>query len=319
MRLPSLFAVLAGLWPVLAHAASEAVVARQQFQPQTRFDRLVDGLTDAAAGEREEFARIAVEQMLREHDEALLALGESLPQSDRAARKRVTWGAATEQFLTTLDGVASRMASADVAIDVERSAAGEIYLYVDSRPVVLSALDLKHPDRLEKRIVDSFCAQFDCAHLDDVVPESNAIPRKVVPAVRSGWSFGDGRASTFRTRDGLHFAFADVSNRARKQQLCLQVSAELREVVELLSKAQAAGYQINWDVLRIDTHAQGSGDDQRLVIDGRGTFIRAPLPVLVQSPEMLAAGRAWLKARLDGLPYEQLFPSAERLFAQLAL
>lgn len=293
-------------------AVREAVVETAEFRPVTRYERLVEELSSRPLTEMEEFARIAVEQMLVEHEEALANLQDQRVSSVKAARKQVTWGRATERFLEQLDQVSSMMASGEVIIEVEGTPAGEVYVFVDDQPVVVSSLNLEEPQLLEERILDAFCVQFDCTGLEPVEPVR--VQPAYQPGTRAGWSFGDGMASTFRTRDGLSFMFLDLRNRARKQQMSVQVAEELRLIAGLLGKASANGYAIEWSSLRLE---QGPGGRQpaRVVFNARGTFVRAKVPALTAAPDFLEIGRAWIRATAAGEPYEQSFPRAD-LFLQ---
>ena len=310
-------------WVGFSHgglAATEALAPKEQFEPVSRYDRLVESLAVRPLYEAEEFARIAVEQMLLEHDEALLELHDTTARNRKAARKRHTWGRATQQYLARLERMAGLMADGSVSIEVVHTPAGEVNLFIGRQPVVVSSLNLAQPDLLGEYIVDSFCFQFDCSgiHADSLYAGQRygEVDSWGKP-LAGGWAFGDDLSSAYRTEDGLSFMFSDLANRPQKQQICAQLAIELREIVSLLIRAEHAGYRIDWESLRLAPRLPGDGGPQRLIFNRDDTFVRASLPTLAVATEVLEISRPWIKARVAGQSYHQQFPRVDLFVSEL--
>ena len=303
-----------------ALAATEALPSKEQFKPVSRYDRLVESLSVRPFYETAEFARIAVEQMLLEHDEALLDLHDTTARDRKAARKRLTWGRATQQYLARLERMAGLMADGSASIEVVHTPAGEVNLFIEGQPVVVSSLNLARPGLLGEYIVDSFCFQFDCADIEADSPYAGQRYGEVDSwdnPLGGGWSFGDDLSSAYRTEDGLSFMFSDLSDRARKQRICAALVTELREIVSLLIRAEHAGYRIDWELLRLAPRLAGDGGPERLIFNRDGTFVRAPLPTLAAAADVLEISRSWIKARVAGQSYHQQFPRTDLFLGAL--
>jgi hypothetical protein len=286
--------------------------------PKSRYRHLVESLPELTADQRNAFALVAVEQMLREHDEQLAGLGEETPRTARERRKHLRWASATRRYAAELERFAAGLAAGAATVEIQRSAEGSVYLYLDRRPLVVTSMDLRRPETLEERIVEDWCARFDCVFLDDLQaatalePPAGTSPRPA-SAARARWLFGDRGVPTFATSDGLVFEFDEIDDREHKQRLCLEVAAELRVAAALIMRAEREGYGVDWEAVGV---VPGSGG-ARLVLDRHGTFVRANLPRLALAPGLLASARPWLRARLAGKTYEQRFVNAERALGPL--
>jgi hypothetical protein len=123
------------------------------------------------------------------------------------------------------------------------------------------------------------------------------------------WAFGDGAYAVLQTGDGLNFMFKNVTDRVRKEQLCVALSNEFQDLAERLEQLSIADFEIDWGRLRIEDNA----DHQKVFVDGAQSFVRLNLPVLSQARRVLRIAGPWLQARVRGEQATQFFPSADLL------
>lgn len=311
-----------GAWLVLVFACTAA--AGVEIPPSSiaaganghathgRLTRLTRHLETASAQERLDFAHFAVVEMSIEHQQALAAARGDWPASERKRSKQRRWIAATRRYLDSLAADLDRIGIAD-DVPVLSSPAGAPALIVDGKPILVSALDIKSPERLEDAIVTAFCRYHICDFLDVVETPRSAGEPIAFPAVRQGsklrWSFGDGAYAVLQTEDGLNFMFASVSDRVRKEQVCTALSDELRRLGERLVEVRLAGHAIDWNALRLRDEAA----HQLVYVDSKDTYFRFELPTLSRAESVLRIASPWLQAKSRGESATQFFPSADLL------
>jgi len=137
-------------------------------------------------------------------------------------------------------------------------------------------------------------------------------PRPAVAA--KGWTFQDG-PSTYETSDGLGFMFPDANDRAAKERAVARVHAEFRQLVAVVASAERSGRIVDFDLLEV--RASTSGDDQHVILEPGSPGVRAHLPLLSQSPALVAMARSWVRARVRGVAYRQDFPRSDLLLPGL--
>ena len=278
----------------------------------SRFGRLVRYVGEATAGERLDFAHVAVVQMAMEHEQALAVAVHQRAKTQKLAAKRLRWVSATNAYLGTL---AASLDSIDRAADVpvHLARAGQPTILIEGVPLLVSSLNMKSPELLGDSIVEAFCRLHPCDFLRDVQTSHEAISALQIPTPNPTgsmrWSFGDGAYAVLGSDDGLNFMFATVSNRVRKEQICNALSQELRMLGDRLEQARLAGYVIDWQALRIE----GSGEGQVVYVDGAESFVRLSAPTLAQASRVLNIAGPWLEARGRGETITQFFPSADLL------
>jgi len=331
VRLAALIAVVLAAAPDVHGRELLAPAARPAPIGDPRLPHLAEHVRGASAAHVQSFARIALTEMIREHEEALAGAWRSRARSAEEQAKLGRWAAATRGYLERL--VAMLEALDWTQASVSRSHDGVIQVRVRGHGVVVSSVYIRTPERLEGRIVDAFCARRDCSFLaafEAAVAEermsgesASAAKRVVAPAAgdtprrrgEHGWSFGDGRLAVFTPGEGLHFMFSDLKERAAKERACRTVADELGQLARRLAAVKRGGHTIDWSLLRIDGLADGKV--HRVVLDARGTFTRLPLPALAASPSLLRLALPWLEARAEGKSAEQFFPRAELFLGDL--
>lgn len=311
-------------WPVLAGAfvcalagagriaaPSEISDPGEDTEPrESAYERLISSLPDLSVPQRDAFAIIALDEMLIEHAEALEKIAEQPPSTARARGKQLRWANNTRRYAAELESTAARANSGQARIEVTRSLEGSVHVHIDEELLVVSTMNMRYPDVLGERIVVSWCAWFDCRFLEAGV---GPVEQQGEPTPTASWSFGPGAAAIFRTSDGLVFEFSHLAGRQQKQQACLHVATELREIVRLIERVRRTGHRVESSELRLIV-VDGR---TRLVLDGEGTFVGVTMPALTAAPQLLAVGRAWVSARLSGVAHTQRFPESESMLQPL--
>jgi len=276
------------------------------------FDKLVRYVAMGTPRLRLDFAHYSIFQMTLEHEEALAVAVHAPRTSDKKLAKRRRWIAATGEYLATLAATLDAIGLAE-DVPVYSSRAGAPTIIVDGHPFLVSSLDATQPERLGTAIVEAFCRLNRCDFLIEPEQAQPAISARQIPtpnlSLAARWSFGDGAYAVLQTGGGLNFMFKNVTDRVRKEQVCVALSKELHSLGDRLGEVALAGYSIDWDKLRLEDQ----GDYQKLYVDGGESFVRLNLPVLTQAHRVLRIAGPWLQAHVRGEAATQFFPSADLL------
>jgi|GEM_PF-4823813 len=309
----SLIAQLAGLL-LIATVTGLAVPGASAVQPpQTRsskLKRLGYFLQSESREVRLQFAIIALDTMIAAYTAELEKLNTPGRHSLRQAHKRRRWATAVNQYLDYLYAFEEVIKQAP-KVDIIADQPGPVQLLSGEFVLPISSPRIARPEQLENTIIESFCEDYPCDPLALEDPKE----QPPAPVGRSGWSFRAGYGSTYQTVDGLNFMFSNVRNKARKEQISLRISEQLRQLGDTLRRARRRGRIIDWQFLHITSRA--NGDDQRLLLSAQSPALRLALPDLALAPGVLDIAKPWLKARLDHQYIEQFFPGADLLFAKL--
>ncbi|MDX1430954.1 MAG: hypothetical protein R3286_00775 [Gammaproteobacteria bacterium] len=266
------------------------------------------------AEERAAFARTALLTMAEQYREEIgKARSYAHPDPERR-RKAARWSAATLRYLDDLYATADRIDDLAV-IEVLPGAEESVQLLVDGMPVVLSGPRIADPDSLGRSIVEAFCRYRDCIF---DTPQGPAPATAAYPArddSLTGWDFGDATGSTFVTADGIHFLFASVRDRQRKERAAMDVVHDLRFLSDELRAAAARGHAIDWELVRIRPGAVAG--EHKVIINRHGDYLMLRLPALGRALAIMRSSRSWLRGRVEGREVQQYFPRAETLLAPL--
>lgn len=272
------------------------------FVPATPLVQIARALAAGDAGERVEFARIALTALADEYARAASAAGSS------ATRQR--WSRETTHFADQLTAQAERLTDA-TTVDILVEASDAVRLMIDRTPVMLSGPSLDDPYRLDRHIVALWCESHPCAAASDDAAASGASPRADARPPDGAWAFSATQGPTFTTDRGLEFVFGDATDLARKKALALDLSGELVATAAGLREALARGAALEWEHLALQSDA---GDlRQSLRLSARGDVLVLPLPLLARAPEMMTAAVPWLRAQVEGRWRQLRLQGLERL------
>ena len=288
---------------------ADLVCAQVSIVPSV-LSRLASQLQAEPEAVRADFAAVALGEMIAAYELEFEQLSVPGQVSVAEIAKQARWGRALQRFLDELYAAREEL-DAGALVDVLLSPPAALQLMIGERIVAVGSPRIEKPQLFEEQIVQVYCASFDCD--PQLLEPAQAMQVKV--AARGGWSFAAGEGAIYETSDGLGFMFTDVCERSRKEQICLQVGAELNLLSDVLATAQQHGTTVDMSVLRVATSRRG--DHQLVVLSASGHSVRAFLPALAETPSLVVLARAWLAARSDGKRYQQRFPRAERLMAKL--
>jgi hypothetical protein len=131
----------------------------------------------------------------------------------------------------------------------------------------------------------------------------------------SHWSFADREGPSFVTADGLEFRFHDVSRLNEKRLASQALAGELRLLGESLGRLRGQGVAIDTEVVAVRPLA--GSEEHHVAVNRGGDYLRLPLPALERAPLVVELARPWLAAAARGEAYQQSFPHAEVLLAEL--
>ena len=268
-----------------------AVAAADQPADISRLGQLAGILNQQTPAVREDFARVAIEEVVMS-----LQLESELAQMENAqAGKDRRWSAATRQFARQLALAAD---SLDTSTHIRLSVGMEhtVFIHLDDRLVVLSNPRAEEQTEMERRIIERFCSAQPCQQW--LAPGTSPAqgPLTSRPPV---WTFADGGIYSCSNSEGLSLQFSVLQNMAANKQFCQQLFSELFTLASDLRDRLYNGEEIDWRHLHIES---APGDDhQRVVLNQQGEVIWLVLPTCAAQPRLFAALLPWLKDRVHGV------------------
>ncbi len=265
--------------------------------PSSRFSQLAVILTAAPAPLPADFARTALQEMIRAYTEEA-----ELARRDRRALKRNPglpgWARTVESYAHHLHGVAAGLEN-EAGAAVTLGPTGQVILFLDSGPVVVSGPRISEPLVLEERILARFCTLHPCDALlamhQPVQARPMPPPRRRTLPVAVSWRFDAHDGPVCRGDGGLELQFRNSRNLVDKRRLCTRVVRELNALAVALGDYRAKGVNIQWDTLRVKPLSGEVVDLVRLNRDGDQLLLM--LPTLAAAPEIVDSARDWLAAR----------------------
>jgi hypothetical protein len=313
-RLTTGTSILALLWLFLVGACDALAVSsfdgpaprEINFKPSV-LATLAEALSRASDEERRTFARIALVEMSAAYEDELKRASQAEPKTQAARKKLARWRFATRRYLVELGEIARALDATDsLRLHVDRQQ--RVLMFVGEHPIIVNGPRIGKKEALEQRILEAFCLAHPCDVL--LATDSQSEPEPQYPAGGT-WALGHKRRPRYETVDGLLFEFRNMSDRALKEQACLAIIPELRELATALQKAREARYAIDWPGLAIEPIP--ASEDHRVILNRQGDFLRLSLPRLEKAEEFWREALPWLRARANGKDYRMRFPNSERL------
>jgi hypothetical protein len=285
---------IAGFVCLLLFAAPLAV--RPDDPPSaSRFVQLAALLAKAPSPLPEDFARAGLAEMIQAYaEEADLAL------QDRRARARnpglPRWSRNVASYALHLRDMAVGLDNGGHA-SISVGPGGQVLLFLDSGPVVVSGPRISEPGVLEERILRRFCARHPCEsllamHRPVSAPPKPPSPVRALLPVSVSWVFNARGGPRCRGDGGLELQFRDSRELLRKRRLCTRVVRELNALAAALESRLTDGGVVQWEDLQV------ASDSVRL--NRAGEQLRLDLPTLAAAPEIVSGARDWLAARAGG-------------------
>ncbi len=271
--------------------------------------QLARSLQRADADVLSDFAHSALQEMV---DSYAVELDDvRIVVASGGGRRHRSWSAATSAYMLRLTSFQEAV-EAGAPVTLEITAAETVQLWIASEPVIVQGPRLANASEFERRIVESFCVLHQCPEPSPRAPLKSE--RLALPA-QGIWSFSDSKGHAFETGAGLRFVFQDLSERRRKQQLCLRLSEELALLAAGLQSTRSKGFAIDWESLEI--LSLGKGYPNRVRLNRRGDYFELRLPNLGRLPSLWKQAKPWLQAQVAREPAEYFFADADRLLDPL--
>lgn len=280
--------------------------------PVYRLNALAANLADGPAPLRADLARVAIDELATAYrEEAARARGD---RRQRAKQRELwRWAAAVDKLATDYAALAQTILP-DTPVEIGIGPEDGLYLIVAGRPVVVSSPRMQEQAAFEQRVITRFCELNLCDDLLDE-PAATTAPAYAPPAGSNTarWSFSQQAGPVCGTADGLEFQFLNMENLGPKREACARVVAELNTLAAAIAQQVAGGIRVDWNALAIGTRP--GAEEQTVILNGEGDFLRLALPTLAGRQELLAIVRPWLAARANGQRFALVVLHAGRLLA----
>jgi len=139
--------------------------------------------------------------------------------------------------------------------------------------------------------------------------QQNRFKRTIV--IEAAWSVTEENTAEYVTSDGLHFLFANLENRSRKQIAILKIIKEIKFIAETLKDAKSKGIPIEWGSLSIKPFF--GSYDHRISLNPFGDTVYIKLPELYRVHAWQDKFMPWIQARVEDKTYEQYLDGDEIL------
>lgn len=285
---------------------SLVVAAAEQTADISRLGQLAGILNQQSPAVREDFARVAIEEVVM----SLQLESELAQMEDAQAGKGQRWSAATRQFARQL-ALAAQLLDTSTHIRLSVGMEHTVFIHLDDRLVVLSNPRAEEQTAMERRIIERFCSAQPC---QDWLGSSSSPTQGPLTSRPPVWTFGDGGFYSCSNSEGLSLQFSILQNMAANKQFCQQLFSELFTLASDLRDRLYNGEDIDWRHLHIENAA---GDDhQRVVLNQQGEVIWLVLPTCAAQPKLFAALLPWLKDRVHGVGDALLVEDVEGLLVE---
>ena len=239
---------------LLLACLSLAAYADEQSPAISRLGQLALRINQQSAEVREDFARVAIEEVV-----ISLQLESELAQAQGSSKNR-RWSSATRDYARQL-AIAAESLSQNSQITMSVGREQTVLINLDDRLVVLSNPRAEAQTDMERRIIERFCSAQPCQTWQAAGASTATATLTPRPPV---WTFGDGGSYSCSNSEGLSLEFSDILQMADKKAFCQQLFSELYTLVSSLRARLYQGERIDWNELQI----QGvPGDDHQRACD----------------------------------------------------
>jgi hypothetical protein len=211
---------------LLLACLSLAAYADEQSPAISRLGQLALRLNQQSAEVREDFARVAIEEVV-----ISLQLESELAQvKAQDSSKNRRWSSATRHYARQL-AIAAESLSENSQITLSVGREQTVLINLDDRLVVLSNPRAEAQTDMERRIIERFCSAQPCQAWQAAGASTATAALTPRPPV---WSFGDGDSYSCSNGEGLSLEFSDILQMADKKAFCQQLFSELYTLASAL-------------------------------------------------------------------------------------
>lgn len=272
-------------------SAAQMSVA-QETEDQTRFQRTVQYLQDAAPELRGDFAAIALTKLADAYIAEAQLAREDARTAGRAANLR-GWSAMVDYYARQMPVL---LEDIELGLPVRLTMGGEqsLAITVGDRTVIVSPPRLSQQSAFEQGILVEFCAKHRCEQFSVGKGEHESTASTTV-RVRPAWMFTtQGQVCSFQ---GIKVRFQNEKNLANSRLICEQFLLEVTTLSDQIAQQQRHGVLIEWDNLTIQSTPHSPEHMVRL--NALGDSVVVTVPVLHRSPDLLQLVVPWIRQRLS--------------------
>lgn len=223
--------------------------------------------------------------------------------------KKSRWRQAALEYAQQLQQVSEQISeTSEIVLYIEEY--GEPTVVVDGKPYILTTPDLKKSGLLYTTIIEQLCNEGICIQEDEVKNPETDKSRIVINAE---WKISANELPAFVSEDGLEFVFADLKNRKKKQETCLQVMRELRLISDTLNDLSKKGISIDWRALALERVSGSYG--YKIIINDFGDSLVIDLIYLGRVGSLLMETIPWMRARINQQVIEHKYNQADEILS----
>jgi hypothetical protein len=298
------------VWVIVAGIISAAQISvAQEAEGQTRFQRTVQYLQDAAPELRGDFAAIAITKLA----DAYIAEAQLAREDARASGRDANlggWSVMVDYFArqmpVLLDDIELGLPVA-LTIGDEKS----LVITVAERTVIVSPPRLSQQSAFEHTILSDFCEIHSCEQFlpatgTAAAQESSSV---AMVAVSPSWSFStQGPVCSYQ---GINVKFESQKDLANSRKICKQFLLEVMTLTDELAWQQRHGVAIEWEDLDIQAVSQIS--EHMVGLNAIEDAVLVASPLLHRSPELLQLVVPWIRQRLNNQQELSIEIDADRI------
>jgi hypothetical protein len=204
------------------------------------------------------------------------------------------WSSAVDRYADELLGLLEDIDLGHPPV-LSLSPEGDATVTVAGRAVILTHPRARQQAAFEQQVLAEFCARHQCESLTGtVVLPAHAVASGGRPSVR--WEFTERGHRC--SRDGLVLRFDTVRQLAQLRSTCEQLLQEASALAAEIGWQRRRGVPVAWRQLSSQPTARGRS--HLVSLNGSGDAVLAYLPLLNDTPGLLADLAPWLQARAEG-------------------
>jgi hypothetical protein len=272
------------LIPVNCWPSTEINLVRSQFEA------LSHNVLNAPVEQQDEFARIALSELYHTYETELTSSYQETPSDLGKILKLNRWRQATKNYLGQVSYALQQILSGEI-YEMDIDPQGIVLFLGRDFTVMVTGLNEKSDNRLERNIIQQFCGLYDCeAYLSK---EDKSYIEATLPVVNGYWLIDKRHKADFFTYHGILFRFADLNNRNAKEDWSKRVTQDLIALDSTLNMARKKNYTIAPEALGL-SRMKNQAERIILTVNQQNDFIVVDLPTISRVDGIIELVKVWL-------------------------
>ncbi len=265
---------------------------------QSRLIHLAQQVQQSDPSRKYDFLLITLQQMANVYAEEAEKVALEKQKTPKKHAKAVHWQYSSYRYLDSIEAAILQLdmeENPDYFISKQNRL---IVLFSDQAPVVVSGPNNGSHKRMEKNIVEQFCAIYDCSEYFESLSKDQKPQEQSEDISEFGgiWNIQKDFKGVFESDTGIGCSFKNLKNRTAKEQWMAELHQELILILDALKKATSKGFVVNWPLLKLEPLPL-TDNAYKLLINQQQSYIKVNVPVLFQNPELFRRLIPWLKQR----------------------